>query len=273
MTQFSRITRDPAVMSGRACLRNTHVTASTILALLAAGRSHEEVIRMLPALTPEDLHEALAYAAWQVDELAAPSALLETAPPPTPEPLPVATPEGLPHGQESVMEENSEVAATVEEIPEADEEESPEDAPEMEESLELYHPSYPDQPTVVVTRHGLFDRRWGTHTVAWGDIREIQRKSSRKTVDIILHNPEFYVSSMPFFKRLRAQIKLAFNIPTLHLDTASLGIRTKDLYHTANRLWMRHRGKLRFRKKRRMRINGKSSSLHNSSEWDRFQPM
>ena len=234
---------------------------------------------MLPVLTREDLQEALSYAAWCLDEQEVPPALPEIGlhPPAFFKPhfatfsksVPIAEPEAEADAQEGAAEESLDPAeaGALEETLESGSEEGP------EESLELFHPSYPDQPTVVVTRHGLFDRRWGTHTIAWSDIREIQRKSSQKTLDIILHNPEFYLSSMPFLKRLRAQIKLAFNIQTLHLDTASLGIRTKDLYHTANRLWMRHRGKLRFRKKRRIRVNGKPNGSRSSTEWNRYQPM
>jgi len=160
---------------------------------------------------------------------------------------------------------------------EAMDEESPEEESDanadVEDSLELFHPDYPDQATVVITRHGIYDRRWGTHTIAWCDIREMHRKSSKKTVDIILRNPEFYITSMPFFKRLRAQIKLALNIDSLCLDTASLGIRTRDLYHAASRLWIRHRGRMRFRKKRRTRVTGKTDDAHRTVEWDRYQPM
>lgn len=209
---------------------------------------------MFPALTPEDLQEALAYAAWCIDEAPAPLAVPEIEPLPSP-------------ALEPQLPTDPEVPAA-----EAQEETGPAE-PFLEESLELFHPDYPDHPTVVVNRHGLLDRRWGTHPIAWSDIREIQRKSSRKTVDIILHNPEFYLSSMPFFKRLRAQIKLAFHIQTFHLDTSSLGIRTKDLYFAVNRLWLRHRGKRRFRKRRRVRVTGKTEQARRAREWERYQPM
>ena len=268
MIPFPRITRDPAVMSGRACIRDTHVTTSTIVTLKAAGRSQEDIFRMFPMLTPEDLREALAYAAWLLDEQA---------------PLPPATPEAesqaaapaqslprLPAEPQAPVEEQPEAALSTgeESLAAAEEEEE-----EVEESLELFHPDFPDQATVVVTRHGLYDRRWATHTIAWSDIRVMHRKSSKKTIEVVLRNPEFYITSMPFFKRLRAQIKLALNIQTLCLDTASLGIRTRDLYHAANRLWIRHRGRVRFRKKRRMRVNGRSAESHRPVEWDRYQPM
>ena len=274
MTQFPRITRDPSIMSGRACIRDSYVAASTLLALLSVGRSHEEILGMFPLLTPEDLRETLAYAAWWIDEQ-------------TQSPHPAPTPEVNQHAPalaEAPVEAPTEPAvapqAASEDLLETEEaldtedwEEASDEDEEAEETLELFHPDHPDQPTVVVTRHGIYDQRWGTHTIAWCDIREMQRKSSKKTIDIVLRNPEFYITSMPFFKRLRAQIKLALNIDSLRLDTASLGIRTLDLYHAANRLWISHRGRMRFRKKRRMRVNGTRDEEQRPVDWDRYQPM
>jgi len=64
MNQFSRITLDPMVMGGKACIRGLRVTVGTIIGLLAAGRSRDEILKAYPYLEPEDLDEALAYAAW-----------------------------------------------------------------------------------------------------------------------------------------------------------------------------------------------------------------
>ncbi|MEI6561375.1 MAG: DUF433 domain-containing protein [Verrucomicrobiota bacterium] len=285
MTQFPRITRDPAVTTGRACIRDSRIAVSTLLALLAVGRSHEEILRMFPLLTPEDLRETLAYAAWWIDEQTPP---VPSAPPPEVKPHAPALPQPIREEQPAesssipIAEEpaaapqaaSEDLPATEEALDTGDREEaSDEEEEEVEETLELFHPDHPDQPTVVVTRHGIYDQRWGTHTIAWCDIREMQRKSSKKTIEIVLRNPEFYITSMPFFKRLRAQIKLALNIDSLRLDTASLGIRTRDLYHAANRLWISHRGRMRFRKKRRMRVDGTRDDEQRPVEWDRYQPM
>lgn len=68
MTTFSRITLDPAVMGGRACIRGLRVTVGTVLGLLAAGRSPEEILNAYPYLEPEDIDQCLAYAAWRVEE-------------------------------------------------------------------------------------------------------------------------------------------------------------------------------------------------------------
>ena len=68
MEKLSRITFDPAVMGGKACIRGLRVTVGTVLGLLAAGRSHEEILKAYPYLEREDIDQALAYAAWRVEE-------------------------------------------------------------------------------------------------------------------------------------------------------------------------------------------------------------
>jgi len=75
MTQFTRITLDPAVMGGKACIRGLRVTVGTVLGLLAAGRSREEILKAYPYLEPEDIDQALAYAAWRVEEREVPLAV------------------------------------------------------------------------------------------------------------------------------------------------------------------------------------------------------
>jgi uncharacterized protein (DUF433 family) len=68
MRDLSRITMDPAVMGGKACIRGLRVTVGTIVGLLASGRSRDEILRAYPYLEPEDIDQALAYAAWRVEE-------------------------------------------------------------------------------------------------------------------------------------------------------------------------------------------------------------
>jgi uncharacterized protein (DUF433 family) len=68
MKQLKRITLDPAVMGGKACIRGMRVTAATIVGLLAAKRTREEILKAYPYLEPEDIDEALAYAAWRLEE-------------------------------------------------------------------------------------------------------------------------------------------------------------------------------------------------------------
>jgi uncharacterized protein (DUF433 family) len=68
MAQFTRITLDPAVMGGKACIRGLRVTVGTVIGLLAAGRSREEILKAYPYLEAEDIEQALAYAAWRLEE-------------------------------------------------------------------------------------------------------------------------------------------------------------------------------------------------------------
>jgi uncharacterized protein (DUF433 family) len=75
MTAPTRITHDPAVMGGKPCIRGLRVTVGTIVGLVAAGRSHEEILRLYPYLTADDIREALTYAAWRVDEREVPVAV------------------------------------------------------------------------------------------------------------------------------------------------------------------------------------------------------
>ncbi|MGB7086193.1 MAG: DUF433 domain-containing protein [Phormidesmis sp.] len=63
MNKFDRITFDPSVMAGQACIRGIRITVSLILNLLANGRSEAEIINEYPELDIEDIHQSLSYAA------------------------------------------------------------------------------------------------------------------------------------------------------------------------------------------------------------------
>jgi len=65
---LKRITHDPAVMGGKACLRGMRVTAGMIVGLIGAGTPREEILRDFPYLEPEDIDAALTYAAWRASE-------------------------------------------------------------------------------------------------------------------------------------------------------------------------------------------------------------
>ena len=58
-----RITVDPAVCHGRACIKGTRVMVAVVLDNLAAGLPTEEIVRSYPPLTPEDIQAAIVYAA------------------------------------------------------------------------------------------------------------------------------------------------------------------------------------------------------------------
>ena len=62
-----RITHDPKVMGGRACIRGMRVTVGAVLTLLA-DHTPEEILKLYPYLEPEDIQAALHYAAWRVEE-------------------------------------------------------------------------------------------------------------------------------------------------------------------------------------------------------------
>ena len=67
MPRLTRITFNPEVMGGKPCIRGMRVTVGTIVGLLAAGRSADEILKAYPYLEREDIQEALAYAAWRVE--------------------------------------------------------------------------------------------------------------------------------------------------------------------------------------------------------------
>jgi uncharacterized protein (DUF433 family) len=58
-----RISVNPAVCHGKACIRGTRIMVSVIIDNIAAGVSREEIRLSYPALTPLDIDAALAYAA------------------------------------------------------------------------------------------------------------------------------------------------------------------------------------------------------------------
>lgn len=68
MNPLDRITLDPSVMGGKACIRGMRVTVATIVGLLAAGRTDEEILAAYPYIEAADIRAALAYAAWRLEE-------------------------------------------------------------------------------------------------------------------------------------------------------------------------------------------------------------
>jgi uncharacterized protein (DUF433 family) len=58
-----RITVDPLVCHGKACIKGTRIMVSVILDNLAEGVSGEEILKSYPSLRPEDIRAAIAYAA------------------------------------------------------------------------------------------------------------------------------------------------------------------------------------------------------------------
>ena len=74
MRQLTRITLDPEVMGGKPCIRGMRVTVGTVVGLVASGYSTEDILKLYPYLEEADIREALAYAAWRVEEIDVPVA-------------------------------------------------------------------------------------------------------------------------------------------------------------------------------------------------------
>ena len=72
MNELTRITLDPAVMGGKPCIRGLRVTVGTVVGLLASGKTSIDILKSYPYLEAEDVHEALTYAAWRVEEIEQP---------------------------------------------------------------------------------------------------------------------------------------------------------------------------------------------------------
>ena len=63
MQGLERITFNPAVMAGQACIRGMRIPVSLIINLLARGKHVEEILEEYPELEREDIQQALEYAA------------------------------------------------------------------------------------------------------------------------------------------------------------------------------------------------------------------
>ncbi len=57
------ITVEPAKRSGKPCIRGLRITVYDVLDYLAAGMTHEQILKEFPYLTEEDIRACLAYAA------------------------------------------------------------------------------------------------------------------------------------------------------------------------------------------------------------------
>lgn len=63
MNWRERITVDPRICHGKACVKGTRIMASVILDNLAAGISQDEILKSYSSINPEDIQSAIAYAA------------------------------------------------------------------------------------------------------------------------------------------------------------------------------------------------------------------
>jgi uncharacterized protein (DUF433 family) len=68
MGSFDRITQQPEVMGGKACVRGMRVTVGMIVGQIAAGQTIAQLLADYPYLQHEDITQALRYAAWRAEE-------------------------------------------------------------------------------------------------------------------------------------------------------------------------------------------------------------
>ncbi len=68
MGKFERITIDPGRMGGTPCLRGLRIPVATVVGLVAEGMTDAQILSDYPDLEPEDIRQALAYAAEAVRE-------------------------------------------------------------------------------------------------------------------------------------------------------------------------------------------------------------
>lgn len=68
MNRFDRITFNPRIVGGRACIRGMRLPVSVIVGQIAHGATREEVLTDYPDLEPDDVQQALEYAAWLAQE-------------------------------------------------------------------------------------------------------------------------------------------------------------------------------------------------------------
>ena len=65
---FERVTFDPQIMGGRACIRGMRIPVSVIVGQIAHGATFDEILQDYPDLTREDIQQAVEYAAWLAQE-------------------------------------------------------------------------------------------------------------------------------------------------------------------------------------------------------------
>jgi uncharacterized protein (DUF433 family) len=69
LKRLDRITLDSAVMGGKPCIRGMRVTVGMIVGMIASGHSQTEILALYPYLQPDDIAQALSYAAWRAEEV------------------------------------------------------------------------------------------------------------------------------------------------------------------------------------------------------------
>jgi len=68
MKEFDRISFDPRVMAGQACIRGMRIPVSLVVNLIAHGQTTDEILAEYPDLEAADIRQALEYASWLARE-------------------------------------------------------------------------------------------------------------------------------------------------------------------------------------------------------------
>ncbi len=68
MLEWDRITFNPRIMAGQACIRGMRIPVSLVVNLVAYGKPITEILAEYPDLEPEDIEQALKYVAWLARE-------------------------------------------------------------------------------------------------------------------------------------------------------------------------------------------------------------
>jgi len=66
--KFNRITLDPDKCFGKPCIRGLRIPIASVLSYLSSGMTVDEILKEWPELEPEDISEALGYAACTMEE-------------------------------------------------------------------------------------------------------------------------------------------------------------------------------------------------------------
>jgi uncharacterized protein (DUF433 family) len=66
--EFKRITIDPAICTGKPCIRGLRFPVARLLGLMASGETREAILKAYPYLESEDIDEALRYAAFLAED-------------------------------------------------------------------------------------------------------------------------------------------------------------------------------------------------------------
>lgn len=68
MKRLDRITVDPAIMNGQPCIRGMRLTVRRVIEAMAVYPSRDELLAEYPELEPEDIRQALEFAADNLDD-------------------------------------------------------------------------------------------------------------------------------------------------------------------------------------------------------------